>query len=66
LYSRRASVPEIRDFLTADSLAYLSTEGMHRCVGDSIDDRNFCNACFTGVYSSGREGIQSRLNVIRT
>ena len=38
---------EIRRHLRADSLAYLSLEGMHRAVG-SI--KGFCNACYTLKY----------------
>ena len=38
---------EIREMLGADSLAYLSVEGLL----DSLGDRNrFCTGCFTGVY----------------
>jgi amidophosphoribosyltransferase len=52
------SIPEITDFITADSLAYLSPEGLHAAVGDELGPgRAFCNACFTGVYSSGQETI---------
>lgn len=40
-------VEEIRKFLEIDSLAYLSPEGMLKCVKDSA---SFCAACFTGKY----------------
>src|SRR5689334_18412079 len=42
------SVEEIRQFLGADSLAYLSTEGMYAFAGG--DGTGFCDACFTGRY----------------
>ncbi len=62
------TVPEIREYLTADSLAYLSADGLHRSVGDRLPERAFCNACFTGEYSSGHEAISERpgLAVIRS
>jgi amidophosphoribosyltransferase len=41
------STEEIRRYLRADSLAYLSLEGMLKAVGG--EDR-FCLACFTGKY----------------
>ena len=41
------SVDEIRDFIEADSLGYLSLEA----VLSAVDDRNrYCSACFTGNY----------------
>ncbi|RMF96685.1 MAG: amidophosphoribosyltransferase [Candidatus Schekmanbacteria bacterium] len=42
------SVEEIRDFVKADSLAYLSVEAMEECVKDNGSE--FCKACFTGDY----------------
>jgi amidophosphoribosyltransferase len=41
------SIPEIREFLGADSLAYLSVEGMYAFTRSL---RGFCDACFTGRY----------------
>jgi amidophosphoribosyltransferase len=42
------SVEEIRQHLRADSLAYLSLEGLRRAVGDG--HQAFCNACYTDQY----------------
>lgn len=42
------SVEAIRAALGVDSLAYLSTEGMHRCV--DARSGGFCDACFSGRY----------------
>lgn len=39
---------EIREFIDADSLAYLSVEGMMRAVKGS--SKEFCAACFDGNY----------------
>jgi amidophosphoribosyltransferase len=46
------SVDEIRELLTADSLQYLSQEGMFRAVyqNASASNKNFCTACFTEQY----------------
>ncbi len=37
-------------FIGADSLAYLSIEGLRRAVGASTDGPSFCEACFTRDY----------------
>lgn len=42
------SVEEIRQFLGADTLGYLSLEGMRRAVGDT--EGRFCLACYTANY----------------
>jgi amidophosphoribosyltransferase len=42
------SVDEIRDYLGADSLAYLSERGMYAFTRNGSD--GFCDACFTGRY----------------
>jgi amidophosphoribosyltransferase len=41
------SVQEIRKFITADSLSYLSLEGLKNIVPES---ENYCTACFNNVY----------------
>ncbi|HLY37441.1 MAG TPA: amidophosphoribosyltransferase, partial [Candidatus Binatia bacterium] len=41
------SVDEIRSYLNADSLAYLSVNGMYAFTGGGA---GFCDACFTGRY----------------
>jgi len=41
------SVDEIRRYIRADSLGYLSLEGMYRAVGEG---RSFCTACYTNKY----------------
>jgi amidophosphoribosyltransferase len=42
------SVEEIRRFVEADTLAYLSNEGMYTYFNG--DKTGFCDACFTGNY----------------
>ncbi len=41
-------VEEIREFLSADSLGYLSLESLRRAVSDT--EGKFCTSCYTGVY----------------
>lgn len=48
LISSSHSVDEIRRYITADSLGYLSEEGLMKSVG--AGNGGFCNACFTGGY----------------
>jgi amidophosphoribosyltransferase len=43
------TVPEIRDWIGADSLAYLSNAGLLAAVGDPQGTRH-CDACFSGNY----------------
>jgi amidophosphoribosyltransferase len=47
------AVEEIRRYLSADSLGYLSLEGMLKATGS--DPEQFCHACFTGDYRVGIE-----------
>jgi amidophosphoribosyltransferase len=44
---------EIRRYLGADSLGYLSLDGMLKATG--ADPASFCHACFTGSYRVGME-----------
>ncbi|WP_421382979.1 amidophosphoribosyltransferase [Bacillus salacetis] len=52
LIASTRSVEEIREIIGADSLTFLSTEGMVEAVGrkDSSENRGHCLACFTGRY----------------
>ncbi len=47
LIAYKRSVDEIRKIVDADSLTYLSLEGMMRAVNHS---EGYCQACFTGKY----------------
>lgn len=42
------TLDEISKYITADTLSYLSIEGMYKAVSDA--GANFCDACFTGKY----------------
>jgi amidophosphoribosyltransferase len=49
------SIEQIRDFIEADSLGYLSEEGMLNAAGNG----DYCTACFTGKYPIVREEAEA-------
>ncbi len=53
LLAARMDVEPMRDFIKADSLAFVSIDGLYRAVGDKPRNAKcpqFCDACFTGDY----------------
>jgi amidophosphoribosyltransferase len=48
LVAANKSIEEIRQMTGADSLGYLSVEGLMKVVGGTHG--GFCDACFTGNY----------------
>ena len=48
LISSSHTIDEINRYITADSLGYLSREGLISAVGGN--DSSYCRACFTGRY----------------
>ena len=52
LIAANQSVEEIRQFIEADSLAYLSLDGLKEACAAEPGKENggFCTACYTGVY----------------
>jgi amidophosphoribosyltransferase len=60
---------EIREFLEADTVAYLSLEGLLSAVGK--DRGSYCSSCYTGVYPvpvprEGGDHLQLALRLDRT
>jgi len=56
LIASSQSVEQIRQFIEADSLGYLSEQGMLNAVPNGGDpQRLYCTACFTGKYPVVRE-----------
>jgi amidophosphoribosyltransferase len=45
------TVEEIGRYVTCDSIAYLSHEGMMAAVGSDGSGAGYCSACFTGKYA---------------
>jgi amidophosphoribosyltransferase len=48
LIAANHTIDEIREFLEADSVAYLSLEGLMTAVGS--DRTSYCSSCYTGRY----------------
>lgn len=51
LIAANKSVDEIKRFINADSLSYLTLEGLYRAVNSGVG--TFCDACFTRNYPIG-------------
>ena len=64
LIASRLDVAEIQAHSGADSLAFLSLDGMMNAVAsrDAADDDGYCNACFTGQYPIAVGGAQAKLD----
>ncbi|HJU83485.1 MAG TPA: amidophosphoribosyltransferase [Holophagaceae bacterium] len=58
LIASHQSVEQIRAFVEADSLGYLSLEDLQAAVGDELKGGGFCYACFTGEYPVDAEGAR--------
>lgn len=52
------SPEEIRKYLGADSLGYLSMQGLRQAVNDTEGD--FCTSCYTGVYPTDLVQLEVR------
>lgn len=53
LLAGQKSVEEICEYIGADSLAYISLDGLYRAVGETKRNAKvpqYCDACFTGEY----------------
>ncbi|MEL6876628.1 MAG: amidophosphoribosyltransferase [Pseudomonadota bacterium] len=53
LLAARMELEPMREFIQADSLAFISIDGLYRAVGSDGRDTEcpqFCDACFTGDY----------------
>jgi amidophosphoribosyltransferase len=52
LLAAQMSVEQMRDYINADSLAFISIEGLYRALGQERNEAQpqRCDACFTGAY----------------
>jgi len=52
LLAAQMGVDQMRDYINADSLAFISIEGLYRALGQERNDAlpQRCDACFTGEY----------------
>src|SRR6201984_1337089 len=49
LIAANKAIEEIREYIGADSLAYLSLEGLKKACGEG-EKTDYCTACYTGKY----------------
>ena len=53
LLAAQMNIAEMADYINADSLAFLSIDGLYRALGEDFRDEQqpqHCDACFTGDY----------------
>ncbi len=60
LIAANHSIEEIRRFVEADSLAYLSMASLRRAVNDL--DQEYCYACYSGVYPTDLVNIEELMS----
>jgi len=58
LIGANKSVDEIREYIGADSLAYLSLEGLRKAAGEG-EERVYCTGCYTGKYPTNIVDVES-------
>ncbi|MCI0353543.1 MAG: amidophosphoribosyltransferase [Acidobacteria bacterium] len=56
LIAANKSVEEIREYIGADSLAYLSLAGMKQACAEG-EKTTYCTACYTGAYPTGHVDV---------
>jgi amidophosphoribosyltransferase len=57
LIAHRMSTQQMARHFKADSLQFLSLEGMQRAIGRQA---GYCNACFTGSYPLKLDPVQTK------
>jgi amidophosphoribosyltransferase len=53
LLAAQMNVAEMNGFIRADSLAFISIDGLYRALGEDVREEaqpQYCDACFTGAY----------------
>ncbi|MFC3099311.1 amidophosphoribosyltransferase [Altererythrobacter lauratis] len=63
LLAGRMDLPAMREFIQADSLAFISIDGLYRAVGLAGRDNacpQYCDACFTGDYPTSLTDLALR------
>ncbi len=63
LLAAQKSIEEMRQFIQADSLSFVSINGLYRALGESErQDENprYCDACFTGDYPTTLTDLAER------
>jgi amidophosphoribosyltransferase len=63
LLAARMDIEPMREFIKADSLAFVSIDGLYRAVGVAKRDPDcpqFCDACFSGEYPTSLTDLARR------
>lgn len=63
LLAARMEVGPMREFIQADSLAFVSIDGLYRAVGQEKRNKacpQFCDACFSGEYPTTLTDLSAR------
>ncbi|GGB57357.1 amidophosphoribosyltransferase [Blastomonas aquatica] len=63
LLAAQKSIEEMRQFIQADSLSFVSINGLYRALGESERQDNkprYCDACFTGDYPTSLTDLAER------
>jgi amidophosphoribosyltransferase len=62
LLAAQMNVDQMRDYINADSLAFISIEGLYRALGDNRDAAmpQRCDACFTGEYPTSLTDVTEK------
>lgn len=72
LVSNKLSVDELCEYIKADSLAFLSLEGLEKAIlktkyqDDDEHEKRYCNACFSGKYKTKLYDALERVNADKT
>lgn len=64
LIAANLTLPEITREINADSLGYLSLDGLFRAIGQ--ESGRFCSACLTGAYPVEVNGVVGKMALERT
>ena len=65
LLAARMDVQGMADFIQADSLGFISIDGLYRAVGEASRSKacpQYCDACFTGQYPTRLTDVTERDN----
>jgi len=63
LLAARMELESMREFIHADSLAFISIDGLYRAVGTqgrNAETPQFCDACFSGDYPTSLTDLANR------
>ena len=72
LLAAQMNVAEMNTYIKADSLAFVSIDGLYRALGEEMRDSaepQYCDACFSGAYPTrltDREDIEQRDQLLPT